>query len=83
LRESLFFVSVVIASVTFIFIWIMLVGPMKGRKNLRSGLHDLCDSGDGAAVYCVYRGNDHGAFPLINFHELLIWQNLLCFIQDI
>ncbi|ELE9013788.1 hypothetical protein B1H42_12540 [Enterobacter cloacae subsp. cloacae] len=32
MRESLFFVSVVIASVTFIFIWIMLVGPMKGEE---------------------------------------------------
>jgi len=32
LRESLFFISVFIASVTFIFIWIMLVGPMKGEE---------------------------------------------------
>ena len=32
MRESLFFVSVFIASITFIFIWIMLIGPMKGEE---------------------------------------------------
>lgn len=32
LRESLFFISVAIISFTFIFIWIMLVGPVKGDE---------------------------------------------------
>jgi len=38
LKDILFFISVVVISVTAIFIWIMLFGPMKGDE--RSYIQD-------------------------------------------